>query len=234
MTDRILGLIPAKGASQRLPRKNLADLGGRPLIQWAADSASKSGICARVILSTEDELVARQASELGIEVPFVRPDKLARDPAGVVEVALHALEELEKTGERYDTLIILLPSCPFRSAADIKAAYDLFLRRERPCVMSVSQFDHTPFAALECGEDDRLSAIFPEHLGKKSQDMPPVYRPNGAIHVLDVERFKAQRSYFFEPLIGYVMPQERSIDIDNELDLTIARSLLSLRRELGE
>ena len=228
MTERILGLIPAKGASQRLPRKNLSELGGRTLLEWAVEATNQSNLCSKVIISTEDEEVARLARGLGLDVPFLRPTALALDPASVVDVALHTLEELDSVDETYDTIIIVLPTCPFRSSADIQGAYDLFQAQQRPCVMSVSEFTHTPYAGFRCDQAARLTPLFPQYIGKKSQEMPCAYRPNGAVHVLDVDRFRTERSYFFEPLVGYVMPQERSIDIDSELDLIIARSLLSL------
>lgn len=225
--ERILGLIPAKSRSLRLPRKNVLDLGGRPLIAWAAEAARASGILSRLIISTDDEEVAGIARHHAIDVPFLRPTELARDPAGVVEVALHAVESLAAGGETYDTLVILLPTCPFRTAEDISEAYRLFHALGRPCLMSVSEFDHTPFAAMERDDQGRLRPLFPELLRKRSQQMPRAYRPNGAIHVLDILAFKREQTYFFEPLVGYVMPRERSIDIDTALDLQFARTLLA-------
>ena len=234
MPPNTLCVIPAKGSSQRLPRKNLANLGGRSLLQWSIDSARKANLCSRILVSTEDQEVAKLTEELGVDMPFLRPRELANDPAGVIEVSLHAVEELEKIGETFATLIILLPTCPFRSAADIVAAYELFETMDRPCLMSVSEFNHTPFAAFNCDNKGRLTAIFPQHIGKQSQEMPVAYRPNGAVHVLDMQTFRAKRTYFYEPLVSYIMPRERSIDIDSELDLIMARSLLSLNPELAE
>lgn len=221
-----LGLIPAKGGSTRLAKKNVHALGGRPLIAWAAEAARASGVIDRLVLSTEDAGVAEQARGLGIDVPFMRPPELARDPAGVVEVALHALETLEKAGERYDTIVILLPTCPFRTAADVRAAYELFIERGRPFLMSVAEYSHTPFAAYRMAEGGALAPVFPEYLELRSQQMPRAYRPNGAVHVLDVARFRAAGTYVADPLVGYVMPRERSIDIDTEADLREAEFML--------
>jgi CMP-N-acetylneuraminic acid synthetase len=221
-----LGLIPAKGGSTRLARKNIRELDGKPLIAWAADAARDSGVIDRLVLSTEDAGVAEQARALGIDVPFMRPPALARDPAGVVEVALHALDELEQAGERYDTIVILLPTCPLRSAADVRAAYQLFIERDRPFLMSVAEYSHTPFAAYRMAEGDALEPVFPEFLELRSQQMPRAFRPNGAVHILDVARFRAAGTYVADPLVGYVMPRERSIDIDTEADLREAMFLL--------
>lgn len=221
-----LGLIPAKGASTRFPQKNIARLGGRTLLEWAAAAARESGVLDRLVLSSEDEAVIEAAREAGIEAPFRRPAQLARDPAGIVDVALHALDELERAGARFDTLVILPPTAPLRSAADIRAAHELFVRHARASVMSVSEFGHTPFAALKIAADGTLEPYFPEYLGRKSQEMPRAYRPNGAVHVLDVPRFRQARSYFAPPLVAYVMPPERSVDVDTRADLELAELML--------
>ena len=227
--ERVLGLIPAKGGSTRLAKKNIRPLAGRSLLAWTAEAARASGLLDHLIVSTEDEEVAAAARALDIDVPFLRPLELARDPAGVVQVALHALETLEAAGERYDTLVTMLPTCPLRSADDIRGAYELFTARGRPFVLSVSEFEHTPFAALGPTEDGRLEPYMPQYFGRKSQEMPRAYRPNGAVHVLDVAAFRRAKSDLAQPLVGYVMPRERSFDIDTEDDLRAAEVHLALK-----
>lgn len=226
--ERVLGLIPAKGGSTRLTKKNIRPLAGRSLLAWTAEAARASGVIDRLVVSTEDAEVAETARRLGIDVPFMRPQELARDPAGVVQVALHALEALEAAGEHYDTLITMLPTCPLRSADDIRDAYRLFHERGRPFVLSVSEFEHTPFAALGPTDDGRLEPYIPKFFGRKSQEMPKAYRPNGAVHVLDVAAFCRAKSDLAQPLVGYVMPRDRSFDIDTEDDLRAAEIHLTL------
>ena len=223
---RTLCLIPAKGGSTRLARKNVIALGNRPLIGWAIDAARDSGLMDRIVVSTEDQAISEMARELGADVPFVRPPQLARDPAGVVDVALHALHTLRDQGDLYHTLVILLPTCPFRTSEDIRNAMNLFRQQNGQFLMSVSRYDHTPFAALQLGADQLLNPYFPQYVGKKSQELPVALRANGAIHILDVDAFQRERSYYAQPLIGYEMPWERSIDIDTEHDLRVAESLL--------
>ncbi|MEG3637845.1 acylneuraminate cytidylyltransferase family protein [Magnetococcus sp. PR-3] len=223
---RNLCLIPAKGGSTRLRQKNIRHLGGQPLIQWAYASAQESGVCDRIILSTESEEVARVARGLGLDVPFMRPEHLAKDPAGVVDVALHALDVLAEQGEQYERITLLLPTCPFRTSAHIREAYELFDQRNGQFLMSVSPFSHTPFAAQQVDEAGHLVPVFPEHVGKRSQQMPSAYRPNGAIHVLDVQAFQQARSYYAQPLIPYIMPIEASVDIDDAFDLFMAEQML--------
>jgi CMP-N-acetylneuraminic acid synthetase len=224
--DLTLCLIPAKGGSTRLARKNVVELGGRPLLGWAIDAARDSGMMDRIVVSTEDDAIAGVARKLGVDVPFMRPPHLARDPAGVVDVALHALVTLREQGDDYRTLVILLPTCPYRSAEDICNAVNLFRQQNGKFLMSVSRYEHTPFAAMGIGDDQILRPYFPEYIGKKSQEMPAALRANGAIHVLDVEAFERAGSYYAQPLIGYEMPWERSIDIDTAHDLRLAESLL--------
>lgn len=223
----VLALIPAKGGSTRLRRKNILPLGGRPLIGWAIEAARESGVVDAIVVSTEDMEIATVARELGAEVPFLRPECLARDPAGVVDVALHALATLREVGRDFATLIILLPTCPLRSAMDVQAALALFREADGRFLMSVSAYSHTPFAALELTGEGLLSPYFPQYIGRKSQEMPRAYRANGAIHVLDVAAFEAARSYYAQPLLGYVMPEARSVDIDTEEDLRYAEFLLT-------
>lgn len=202
----VLGLIPAKRGSIRLPEKNIRPLGGKPLLGWAIDAARESGVIDRLVVSTEDEGVARIARECGAEVPFNRPMELARDPAGVEQVALHALEAMRSLGAHFRTLVILLPTCPFRTAADLRAAWKLFVSRDGRFLMSVMPYPERPFPAMRLGEDARL------------ETMPTAWRANGALHILDVPAFEESRSYYAQPLLGYPMPRERSIDIDTEAD----------------
>ena len=224
---RILGLVPAKGASTRLARKNIRALGGKPLLGWAAEAARETGRFDRLIVSTEDEEVAAVAKRHGLEVPFMRPPELAVDPVEVDGVALHAVEALADQGEGFDVLAIMLPTCPFRTADDIAAALDLFLARDEPNLMSVAPFTHTPFAALRVDGDELATPVFPDLFGRSARTHPAAYRPNGAIHVLDVSWFEQSRSYTTGPMIGYVMPRDRSIDIDTKEDFRLAESMIA-------
>jgi CMP-N-acetylneuraminic acid synthetase len=234
MATRTLGFIAAKGGSTRFPKKNIALLGGKPLLAWTIESARQSGVIDCIAVSSESAEVLACARSSGADLVLERPAALARDPAGIVDVALHHLEELAGGGRTFDEIAILAPTCPLRSAGDVASAVALFRRVAPSFVMSVSEFTHTPFAALVMQEDGALAPAFPEYFGLKSQEMPKAYRPNGAIHVLGVDRFRTTRSYLSPPLIPYVMPRERSIDIDFPADLLEAELLLSqLKKPAG-
>jgi CMP-N-acetylneuraminic acid synthetase len=203
-------------------------LAGRPLIAWTVEAARNSHTVGDIVLSTEDAEVARAARALGVEV-LQRPDELAQDSAGVVQVALHALAELRSRGREYDRLIILLPTSPLRNASDIDKAVSLFEEKDGQFLLSVSPYDHTPYSALTV-EDGIARPVFPEYLGKPSQRMPAAFRPNGAIHVLSVPIFERTKSYVSQPLLAYVMPWPRSIDVDTQADLDLAEVVIARER----
>lgn len=228
---KTLALIPAKGASQRLSQKNLRSLGGRSLLGWTARVALATQCFDRVVVSTEDEQVAEEAKRLGVEVPFMRPQHLAVDPAGVVEVCLHALEQLENESEQFDTLVILLPSSPFRAVADIKGALDRYLESQANFLMSVSKFEHSPLKGLILDEAGFLKPLHPEwidRLGAKAKpgEIPDLVRSNGAITIVDVKQFQKEKRYYAYPLVAYEMPWLRGLDIDTEQDIWFAEFLL--------
>ena len=224
--ERVLGFIPAKGGSERFPRKNIAPLNGRPLITYAIDAARQSGVIDSIAVSSEDDEVLACASQGGVDHALRRPDVLARDPAGIVDVALHELDALERRGEQFDIIVILAPCAPLRTPDDVREAFELFQRKKPNFVMSVSEFTHTPFAALVTNDKGFIEPAFPKYFGRKSQEMPRAFRPNGAIHVLGIDRFRESRDYLAPPLVPYVMPRERAIDVDHREDLELAEVIL--------
>lgn len=224
---RVLGLIPAKAGSMRFPKKNIAVLCGKSLLERAAAALKDSCVVDDIVVSTESGEVQAVAEQVGLEVPFARPPELARDPAGVVDVFRHALSELSAQGREYRAAVICLPTCPLRSPEDIRAAWDLHVEGGRT-VMSVNTFPHTPFAALKRSDSGLMEPWFPEFWGRKSQEMPPAYRPNGAVHVVSTAEFQRTGSMLGPPVLGYEMPQERSVDVDTEADLAEAEALLSV------
>jgi CMP-N-acetylneuraminic acid synthetase len=231
---RILGLIPAKGGSRRVARKNLRELGGKPLLQWTIEAALASGRLDRVVVSTEDDEAARLARKCGAEVPFQRPAHLAQDPYGVVDVCMHALEELERGGDRFEHLVVLLPTSPFRGARHIGAALEQFARLQTGFLMSVSALDQSVLAA-HILRDGFMEPLHPEWIGRlgaraRKEDLPHLVKANGAVTILDVAQFRKVRTYYDYPLAAYPMPWLDGLDIDTEEDFLLAEALLAAGR----
>lgn len=231
---RVLGLIPAKGGSLRVARKNLRELGGKPLLQWTIDAALTSEPLDRVVVSTEDEEAAQLARSCGAEVPFRRPAYLAQDPYGVVDVCMHALEELERGGDRFEYLVVLLPTSPFRTARHIGAALQQFAHLQTAFLMSVSVLDHSLLAAHVL-HDGYMEPLHPEWIGRlgaraRSEELPRLVKANGAVTIVDVAQFKRVRTYYGYPLAAYPMPWPDGLDIDTEEDFLFAEALLAAGR----
>jgi CMP-N-acetylneuraminic acid synthetase len=227
---RVLGLIPAKGSSTRVSRKNLRLLGGKPLLQWTIDAARRSGRLDRIVVSTEDERAAEIARAAGADVPFTRPAHLAQDPYGVVDVCLHALDELEAGGDRFDHLVVLLPTSPFRTSRHIAEALDLYYKLGSHFVMSVTRLDHSILSAHVL-RDGFMEPLHPEWSGRlgaraRKAELPQIVKSNGAVTVAGVQRFRSERSYYAYPLAAYPMPWPAGLDVDTEDDLVVAEALL--------
>lgn len=223
-----LTIIPAKLGSERLPNKNILRLNGKPLVQYTIEAALESGVCGEVMVSTESEIVAGIAREAGALVPFLRPEHLGRDPYGVVDVCMHVLDEYERRSRIFDHLIVLLPTCPFRSSRDIVEAERLFTTYRANFLMSVSEFSDNPYGALMV--DSELEGVmvpcFPEGVGKKRHELPRTYRCNGAVSIFDVPAYREAGTDYGTPLFTYIMPWQRSVDIDTEMDFRFAEFLV--------
>jgi CMP-N,N'-diacetyllegionaminic acid synthase len=225
---KILALIPAKEGSRRLPAKNILPLAGKTLLERTILSARKAAIFDRICVSTESEKVAAIARRAGLEIPFMRPEELARDPAGVVEVSLHVLDEWERRGELFDTLVILLPTSPFRLSTDITQALQAYDRLGVNFLMSVVKEVHSPLSSL-VRDAEMVLPLHPEWLNatgaKVAAVTPDLVRANGAVVIVDVARFRRERNYYAYPLGTYEMPHERSLDIDTPIEFAFAEFL---------
>lgn len=228
----ILTIIPAKGTSTRLKRKNVSLLAGKPLIAYTIETAKASGLCGEIMVSTEDHEIAEIAKGLGAEVPFMRPDYLSHDPYEVDDVCLYVLKQYEEIGRTFDTLIILLPTSPLCIVKDIKESIRIFHENDGKFLMSVSKMDPHYYNALIFDEKRlRLSRVFADdHFSKKIRTPIPV-RCNGAVTIVDVKAFKSAGTYYGQPLLGYEMPWERSVDVDTEQDLMFAEWLIENRKK---
>ena len=220
----ILGVVTARGGSKGIPRKNLADLGGRPLLAWTAEAALASRI-DRVVLSTDDEEIADVGRRLGLEVPVLRPVELAGDMALSIDVVLHMLAAVADPG--IDAVMLLQPTAPLRTTADIDGVIELFERERPDSVISVVPVDGHHPARMKFIEDGWL--VDPPYVeayeNQPRQELRPVYLKNGAVYLTRRAVIEA-RSFKGERCLAWVMPHERSVNIDGPFDLGLARAIV--------
>lgn len=226
-----LCLIPAKGNSIRLPRKNVLPLDGKPMINRVIEKAISSSLFDEVAVSTEDKEIADLSRKAGASVPFIRPEELSKDPATLVDVILHALEHYQKEGVAFDKVCVLLPTTPFLSIQDIQFANELFDNNPGYTVFSVSPSESPPFNSWIIQENNgvkELAPCFPDSKYKftKSTECPTTYRSNGAVLITGVLNFLENKTYREDPMMPYVMPADRSIDIDTPLEYQFSKFLI--------
>ena len=221
----ILAIIPARGGSKRLPKKNIMQLSGKPLIGWSIEAAQKSKYVDRLIISTDDEEVIKVAKLFNCEVPFIRPVELAGDNSKTIDVVCHALNTVS---EKYDIVILLQPTSPFRSASDIDNALVLFSNSNSQALVSACSTEHPPEWSFKLKSNLRLGNEFKKFTSnKRSQDFQKSYRLNGAIYIASIKRLLKDRSFFNSGTIIYAMSPYKSIDIDKEIDFLFSDFLLN-------
>jgi len=220
----ILAIIPARGGSKGLPGKNTIDAGGKPLIAWTIEAARASRYLDRIIVSTEDADIAAVAKTWGCDAPFQRPAALATDEASIYKVLLHALDQLEET---FDFIILLQPTSPLRTAADIDACLRICSETTAPACVSVCESVKSPHWMYWLDRNNLMKPVLnEEYTSNRRQDIPPAYAVNGAVYVANVDWFCEHKTFIGPKTKAFVMPLEKSIDIDSAWDLAILRAIL--------
>ena len=221
---KVLGLIPARGGSKGVPGKNLRRIGGMTLVEWTTRSALTSSL-DRLVISTDSQEIADEARRVGADVPFIRPNELAQDSSLTIDVVQHALDELK--GD-WDAVMILQPTSPFRTASDIDKCIEMLVDSAADSVISVTPVgDHHPARMKFIENGFLIDPPFSEDVeGRPRQTLQSLFLRNGAIYLTRVEvvnggSIKGTRS------IAYVMPEERSVNIDTEFDLMVAEAISS-------
>jgi CMP-N,N'-diacetyllegionaminic acid synthase len=223
----VLTVIPARGGSKRVTRKNLIELGGKPLINWTLDLALEIFDNQSVLVSTDNEKIARTAIKTGANVPWLRPYELSQDNSSLVEVTLHALEWFEANVQIVDCILLLQPTSPFRTLANIKSALDLFEKNRNP-VITIRIADTPPGWALKIEGEFVLPYFDNSDLGLQSQQLKTAYTPSGSVYAISPHDLRKFRTFFTkstQPLI--INSEKENLDIDTEWDLKIARYLLN-------
>lgn len=225
---RILALIPARGGSKGIKGKNIIDLCGKPLISYTISEALESDYIDRVIVSTDNDSIAKVAREYGAEVPFVRPDKLASDTAKTIDVVLHAMDFFCANDEQFEILVLLQPTQPLRTVKDIDESISFFFDNGQRGLVSVSGVDDHPLLIRTINESNELSTMLKDCSTCRRQDMPEYYRVNGCIYINRIDEIDRSLSFNDNP-IGFIMDKSHSVDIDEEKDLVMAEYFLKQR-----
>ena len=230
----VVGVITARGGSKSIPKKNIVPVAGKPLIAWTIETALQSPALSRVIVSTNDAEIAKVARQWGAEVPFLRPAELAQDNSPHIPVVVHAVEWLEShENMRPDYVLLLQPTSPLRSTEDIDNAIRLVLEKDADSVVSVCEALSHPYLTKRITANGRLEDFVPRPEGYlRRQALPPVYVVNGAIYLVRRDVLLEKQTFYTERTYAYVMPPERSLDIDTPWDLYLADLILRDRHEL--
>lgn len=220
MDKSILALIPARGGSKGIPGKNIKKLAGKPLIAYTVEAAKAAPSISRIIVSTDSLEIADTAQRYGAEVPFLRPEELASDTSKTMDAVMYTLDKLAKQGETYDYLVLLQPTSPLRTAEDIEGCIQKALKCGRD-VVAVSEVQDNPVLMRRMAETGEMSSLLNGSSTVRRQDMQAYYRVNGSIYVNLVDRLSSDTSLNDNP-VGYILPREHSVDIDEPVDFEIA------------
>lgn len=226
-----IGLIPARAGSKGVKDKNIRPLAGKPLIEWTIESALKSKKLDHVVVSTDSERIARVSRKAGAEI-VTRPYELADDKTPMIDAVIHGLDELSRTlVKRPDLLVLLQPTSPLRASKDIDEAVDLFLASECDSVVSVRDSNKKAFHSFKIKSGYLEPLLGWEWVGSNRQDLPCLLEPNGAIYVIRPEVLRREGAFITRRTVPYLMPPERSVDIDTAADFVLAEWYHSRRAE---
>lgn len=226
---KVLAIIPARGGSKGLPRKNILRFGGLPLIAWTIQAAQQSKYIDRIILSSDDEEICEIAGHYGCEVPFIRPAELADDFADSVLVVSHAIQQV---GSDYDVVILLQPTSPFRTFHHIDESLDLFVISNTNSVISVTQLDMCPEWLYWLNRDNLSLSKVLEHQNPilRRQASRPAYYINGAIYIVEKNYFVEHKTFINQKTIAYQMAQKDGLDIDTQDDFDFASYQMGIKK----
>jgi CMP-N,N'-diacetyllegionaminic acid synthase len=219
-----LAIIPARGGSKRLPRKNILNLAGKPLIEWTIEAGLKSIYIDKLIVTSDDIEILQISQKAGAEI-IIRPKVLASDTATTFEAIKHVIDALEK---RYDYIVLLQPTSPLRTSKQIDSAILQLDIKQADAIISVCKVDHSPLWSNTLPEDNSMNSFIKDDIkNKRSQELDTYYRINGAIYICKIERFLEEKSFLIKDKIyAYEMDRINSIDIDEKIDFLIASTLL--------
>lgn len=219
-----LAIIPARSGSKGLKDKNIKSFFNKPLMAYSIEAAINSSIFHTIHLSTDSVQYAEIGKYYGADIPFLRKQSLCTDVSSTWEVARYVLNKYKELGCSFDMITILQPTSPLRNEEDIQNAYSLFCNRMAYAVVSMTETDYSPLWCNKLPEDKSLENFIPKSLiSKPRQILPSYYRINGAIYMIKCDYLQKEKNIYSKNCYAYIMPKERSIDIDDEWDFTIAK-----------
>ena len=225
---KTLAIITARGGSKGIPRKNVKEIAGFPLITWTIKAAMESNLLNRIIVSTDDPEIAQISDMFGAEVPFLRPKHLSEDDSPHVGVIRHAVQWIEEHDkDLFDYIMLLQPTSPLRSALDIDNAISMIIDKDADAVISVTPCRDHPYLVKRIINNKLLDFITPQQGYLSRQNLPEGYSLNGAIYIIKTDVFRSCGTLQPENTLPYVMPLERSLDIDEPWDIYLADLILS-------
>lgn len=213
-----VAIIPARGGSKRIPRKNIKKFYGKPMIAYSIEVAIASEVFDRVIVSTDDNEIAEVAKKYGAEVPFIRPPELSDDHTATVPVIKHAIEQLQAIGGEVDCVCCIYATAPFVEKQDIKSAKELLLESGVDYVLPVTTFDYPIQRALIRDENNKIKMLYPENLMTRSQDLPETYHDSGQFYFGKAEAWIQEKPLLTGEVMCIKVERSKVQDIDTEED----------------
>ncbi len=217
----VLAIIPARGGSKRLPRKNIRSFFGKPIISYSIAAAKSAGCFDTIMVSTEDKEIADVSKEYGAEIPFVRSNKCSNDFATLTDVIFEVIHTYESTNIFYNYICCILATAPFLSPKDLNNSFKILLDKKADTVVSVVKFTYPIQRALKINSE-KLFMISPEYISTRSNDLETTYHDAAQFYWLDVEKFKIKKMLFSDNSFPYELQEVQVQDIDNEIDWTLA------------
>lgn len=224
-----LAIIPARSGSKGLKDKNIKKLFGKPLLGYTVDAALQSGMFEEIMVSTDSEQYAAIARSCGANVPFLRSNENASDKASSWDMVREVLAKYEELGQEFDTVCLLQPTSPLRISDDIIESYKMYKDKGASTVIGVCESDHSPLLQNVLPEDGAMDNFVLKENSVRRQALPVYYRINGAMYIVDVNQIKVNDDIYTNSY-AYIMPSERSIDIDTQLDFIIAEAIMGVDR----
>lgn len=214
-------IIPARGGSKRIPRKNIKEFCGKPVIAYSIEAAIKSNLFDEVMVSTDDEEIADVAKKYGADVPFLRSKENSNDFAGLTDVILEVVSQYEKSGKKFDNICCILPTAPFVTAEKLNEAMQKLKNEMFDCVFPVVEYSYPIQRSLKI-DDDFIKMRWPENFTKRSQDLEPTYHDSGQFYLIKTESLLEEKKLFAKRSCCIVISEMEAQDIDTEKDWKLA------------